>query len=327
LTLNSTLTLAGTDSTTITFQGTDTYVGRSTTDTLTNKTLSAPTINGTVSTTGLTIPAFTLSGNLMGSGAPVVSGLGTINGLTFSSASDGLTISGGTTSRILTLTGADLTLGSTIKPTSAGSLTIQSNGSSTLTIDTGAAATLNFGNTNASSLVLGNSGSTLNLNGNFDMSGSSGTFKTGTGAVSLNGTATVAAGKTLSVTDADKLTVGGKVIPQAEFIHVQLLATVVTQPVFIADTTYQVTGAKCDPSIASTSGTFQVTVESGTTAPGSGTAQLTGAVSLSGTANTVVSGTLAASPTTLNAGDRISAVFGGVLTGLVGTCTIYLKRV
>lgn len=37
LTASNTLTLAGTDGTTITFQGTDTYVGRATTDTLSNK--------------------------------------------------------------------------------------------------------------------------------------------------------------------------------------------------------------------------------------------------------------------------------------------------
>jgi len=44
LSVSNTLTLAGTDSTTITFQGTDTYVGRTTTDTLTNKTLTSPTL-------------------------------------------------------------------------------------------------------------------------------------------------------------------------------------------------------------------------------------------------------------------------------------------
>lgn len=48
LTLNNSLTLAGTDGTTITFQGTDTYVGRTTSDTLTNKTLTAPTITGNI---------------------------------------------------------------------------------------------------------------------------------------------------------------------------------------------------------------------------------------------------------------------------------------
>lgn len=49
-TVSNTLTLAGTDGTTITFQGTDTYVGRTTTDTLTNKTLTSPTINGGTAT-------------------------------------------------------------------------------------------------------------------------------------------------------------------------------------------------------------------------------------------------------------------------------------
>ncbi len=43
LTSSNTLTLAGTDSTTITFQATDTYVGRATTDTLTNKRITIRT--------------------------------------------------------------------------------------------------------------------------------------------------------------------------------------------------------------------------------------------------------------------------------------------
>lgn len=47
-TVSNNLTLAGTNGTTITFQGTDTYVGRTTTDTLTNKTLTAPTMTAPV---------------------------------------------------------------------------------------------------------------------------------------------------------------------------------------------------------------------------------------------------------------------------------------
>lgn len=51
LSVSNTLTLAGTDATTITFQGTDTYVGRATTDTLTNKAVTpravSPAVAGT----------------------------------------------------------------------------------------------------------------------------------------------------------------------------------------------------------------------------------------------------------------------------------------
>lgn len=48
LTATNTLNLAGPDGVTVTFQGTDTYVGRTTTDTLTNKTLTTPTIGSFV---------------------------------------------------------------------------------------------------------------------------------------------------------------------------------------------------------------------------------------------------------------------------------------
>jgi hypothetical protein len=65
---------------------------------------------------------------------------------------------------------------------------------------------------------------------------------------------------------------------------------------------------------ASSSGTVQVELDKGTTAVGSGT-NLTGAVALSGTANTVVV-TPATSSIVLNPGDRIALKFAGTMTGL-----------
>lgn len=67
LTISNTLTLAGTDATTITFQGTDTYVGRTTTDTLTNKTLSTSTaISAAVSYTAGVRQTFAPNGTTPG---------------------------------------------------------------------------------------------------------------------------------------------------------------------------------------------------------------------------------------------------------------------
>jgi len=58
-TANNSITIAGTDGTTQTFQASDTIVGRTTTDTLTNKTLTSPVIS-TISNTGtLTLPTAT----------------------------------------------------------------------------------------------------------------------------------------------------------------------------------------------------------------------------------------------------------------------------
>jgi hypothetical protein len=59
LNVSNNLTLAGTDGTTLTFQGTDTYVGRATTDTLTNKTLTSPVISTITNTGTLTLPTTT----------------------------------------------------------------------------------------------------------------------------------------------------------------------------------------------------------------------------------------------------------------------------
>ncbi|HWZ65932.1 MAG TPA: hypothetical protein VNX65_04030 [Patescibacteria group bacterium] len=89
----------------------------------------------------------------------------TVNGLTLTAAADGWTIAGGTTSRTLTLTAADITIGSTIKPTSAGALTIQSNGANTLALDAGGASSVTIGTTSANALTIGRSGVTTTVNG------------------------------------------------------------------------------------------------------------------------------------------------------------------
>ncbi len=193
LTVSNTLTLAGTDGTTMTFPtATDTVVGIGATQTLTNKTLTAPAINGTVTTTGLTLPAFTAGGNITGSGALSVTSGGataltldaggaaginigttnangvtigrsgvtttvsgplatssTVNGLTLTSAADGFTVAGGTTSRTLTVTGSNITLtggGNTL--TLTGSTSINQN-LLTTSSPTFAALTLNGNLTSA----------------------------------------------------------------------------------------------------------------------------------------------------------------------------------
>ena len=71
-----------TTSTTFTFPDlSDQVVTLNATQTLTNKTLTSPTIQGVVSPgTGLTMPAFTLAGNITGSNYPNITGIGTFSG-------------------------------------------------------------------------------------------------------------------------------------------------------------------------------------------------------------------------------------------------------
>lgn len=99
-----------------------------------------------------------------------------------------------------------------------------------------------------------------------------------------------------------------------------LTATDATRTVFVATRACRLKAVKEVHSTASSSGTLQIEKCTGTTAPGSGTTLLTGTMSLSGTANTVVSGTLIATVAslTLAAGDRLSIVIAGTMTNLVG---------
>lgn len=116
--------------------------------------------------------------------------------------------------------------------------------------------------------------------------------------------------------------------PQTYTVSAAVTTTAGSTTMAVLDGAYQVASVSVVFSTTSSSGTLTVTVDTGTNAPGAGTAQLTGTMSLSGTANTVVNGTLIAAPTTTAAGNRIAFTSGGTLTGLVGcVVTVTLKRV
>ena len=142
---------------------------------------------------------------------------------------------------------------------------------------------------------------------------------------------TIPAGETLSVTSANALTVNGVIVPTAEHYSYYFdAAEAVSRTVFIAPTTLQLTGVNVVFGTASASGTVDVEHLTGTEAPGSGTVMLTGTLSTAGTINTVAPGTLAALTATLQlaVGDRVSILFSGTETGLVGLCvTLTFKRI
>jgi hypothetical protein len=125
-------------------------------------------------------------------------------------------------------------------------------------------------------------------------------------------------------------TVQGYKIPLSSKVVVALSASSASQHAFIADEALELVGVREVHGTASTSGTLQVEKLTGTQAAGAGTSMLTGTVSLSGTANTVVSGTLVSSIATkrLAAGDRVGLVIAGTMTNLAN-CVVELifKRV
>lgn len=119
-----------------------------------------------------------------------------INGLTPTAAADGFTITGGTTSRILTISGSNVAIDQNLRtidsPTFAG---LTSTGAITAATSTNTINGLII-NSGALSSVTGIAMSS----GNFSQAGA-GSFSTGAGAVNLNGDTTVSAGKTLTITD------------------------------------------------------------------------------------------------------------------------------
>lgn len=166
------------------------------------------------------------------------------------------------------------------------------------------------------------------ITGNIAQTGAT-TLSTGTGAISLNGDTTIASAKALAVTTADKLTVGGLIVPQQIYLSVPIFAADVSKSVFVATEAVQVTAIRVVYGVLAVAGTLNVEKLTSTTAPGSGTTMLTGDIALSGAANTVLSGTLTGTTADLQlaAGNRIGVPLA-TLTGLVGcTLTIVLKRI
>lgn len=158
---------------------------------------------------------------------------------------------------------------------------------------------------------------------------------TATGAVAANGGVTVPTAKTVAATDTVGFTAGGIILPVYELIsdnqnQVAAASYAVSHTIFVNDNvsgTYKVVSATATFGTASTSGTLQVEVATGTQAIASGTNQLTGTVSLAGTANTPVNGTIIGSPTTISAGARINLIFAGTVTNLANaSVTIALQR-
>lgn len=121
-------------------------------------------------------------------------------------------------------------------------------------------------------------------------------------------------------------------VPTFETVQIPGLgATTTSLTAFVNDTVsgqYQIAAVSVNFGTTSTSGTLQVEVATGTQATGSGTNNLTGTVSLSGTANNVVNGVVIAAPTAIAAGSRVNIILAGTLTGLANCCVnIVLQRI
>lgn len=139
-------------------------------------------------------------------------------------------------------------------------------------------------------------------------------YQSATTAVKVRLTSTVLVGKLMNAGDG----------PSAAFAQWQQAQGAAPSAgsfsIFLATRACVVKGVKLSFSTASSSGTVTVTKDTGTTAPGGGTAILTGTMSSAGTANTVVSGTLVTTQATvtLAAGDRLAVTLAGTQTGLAG---------
>lgn len=213
--------------------------------------------------------------------------------------------------------GAVSNIGGAGQGSAAGGASVLTGGAGGLT-GAGGAITLTSGAGGATSGAAGAINITVGsaTSGN----GSAITLTAGNGAAgtSSGGNVNLVAGTAVSTGVPGEVQVNGD--SSLMTINVALTATDATRTVFVATRACRLKAVKEVHSTASTSGTLQLEKCTGTTAPGSGSSLLTGTMTLAGTANTVVSGTLVATVATITlaAGDRISIVIAGTMTNLVG---------
>ena len=210
-------------------------------------------------------------------------------------------------------------------------------GSGTGTIQTGTGdITLNGNVAQTSTKTFGTGTGAVSLNGHVTIAAAkdlimttTGAFTSGTGAIALKGDTTISTTKTLAVTDADKLTVGGIIVPQYTIINVPFNAASVDQWTFVADAGYMLDSVELIFTVTSSSGAIDIKKSTSVQAPASGATMLTGTGSLAGTANTVTALTPhgTGGNKSLADGNTMSVCYTGTMTGLVGgILTIRMKR-
>jgi hypothetical protein len=154
-------------------------------------------------------------------------------------------------------------------------------------------------------------------------------------AIGTVGAMTIDTSRTLAVTSADKLTVGGTIIAQAETLFsgtISLHASKVTYNLFVARDAWQITHIDYVPDIAQGGALTATVVKVITTAtPASATTPMhtAGAIDLNAVAHTVqpITLTVTAADLVLAAGNRIGLVLSGAMTVGSGLLTIRGKRV
>lgn len=157
---------------------------------------------------------------------------------------------------------------------------------------------------------------------------SSGTTQTGTGAVTINGDATVASSKALAVTTADKLTVASKIVPtEIPLATFNYQASSVDTGVFQAKGAWTLTAVRVIPRVAGTDGsavTAMIKLCDDAEAPASGDNMLSGTFDLKGTADTIQAGTISAG--SIADGKIVAVDFTGTLTSAEGLIVLYGTR-